>query len=381
MEDAVRALIDRAKDPAKARITIAYFSFSNKAVLNKLCEKGRAGFRIEGFFDSSSNAPETASEKLRTLCQKQDDPNARNVRVHYLGKTDWPKVWRLHHNKFLIVDSGEENEPVSVNFSSGNLSASGLSIHMDHWVMVLAPRQSNLVTTHGCVVRALRASLVDPDGDGQDAAIDSPEKYRATLDQCLAQINALLLPTAMQRENIAPLFSPNPDNSIYQALKAQIRAVKSGGTIVGAIQHFNHGGIAADLRAAASRGVKVTLLMDDDIVIGGSEVPGVTQFYNNELKNYTDPITKITAPTGIQIRFMETNSENRQSLMHNKFLILDGKRVFSGAGHFTDAGMKKNYENFYFSQVPALTEQYKKLYEWLYTRSFSEADIKKKNGL
>src|SRR5262245_33291960 len=53
MEKRIVSILSRAKDPAKATITIAYFSFSNRAVYNKLCEMGKAGFSIEGFFDQS----------------------------------------------------------------------------------------------------------------------------------------------------------------------------------------------------------------------------------------------------------------------------------------------------------------------------------------
>ena len=112
METRARAIIDKATDPAKAKIVIAYFSFSNTAVYNKLCEKGKAGFDIEGFFDQSYRTQMPA--QLATSCQ---GPSGHNVRVHFLGQlSQSPWIWRLHHNKFLLVDTGVDNEPVNLNF-------------------------------------------------------------------------------------------------------------------------------------------------------------------------------------------------------------------------------------------------------------------------
>ena len=168
MEARINSLIDRAVDPAKSKIVIAYFSFSDKGVYNKLCEKGKAGFSVEGFFDQSYRTQLPA--QLPAQCQ---GPSGNNVKVHFLGQlSNVPYVWRLHHNKFLIVDSGDDR-PVSVNFSSGNLSSYGVSAHFDHWVLMTTPRTSNVVKMHECVVDSLRKAI-DPQATGTDQMIDDP---------------------------------------------------------------------------------------------------------------------------------------------------------------------------------------------------------------
>src|SRR5262245_7927008 len=81
MEARIKTMLDRATDPAKARITIAYFSFSNKAIYNKLCERGKKGIPIEGFFDQSYRTGMPAQ-----LAQECQGPAGNNVRVHFLGQ-------------------------------------------------------------------------------------------------------------------------------------------------------------------------------------------------------------------------------------------------------------------------------------------------------
>jgi phosphatidylserine/phosphatidylglycerophosphate/cardiolipin synthase-like enzyme len=368
MEARIKTMLDRATDPAKARITIAYFSFSNKAIYNKLCERGRKGIPIEGFFDQSYRTGMPAQ-----LAQECQGPSGNNVRVHFLGQmSESPFIWRLHHNKFLIVDAGDDS-PVSLNFSSGNLSAFGTSVHFDHWVLTESGRDSNLVKQHDCVVKALRKAI-NPNGAAQDEQIDDPDVYRSTLDSCLEdtlyQPGIEWVDRAIEAEKIAPIFSPNPSGDNEQILIDQIDRVKQGGRIYGAMQHFLHYDVARALQQAVDRGVEVKLIMDDDVISGEGEVPGVRQFYDSQLKE---------SVSGIKVQFLVTNAADRQ-MMHNKFLVLenvDGEktRVFSGAGHFTDAGLRDNYENFYVTESDELSAKYGKLFDYLWPRTVTQSDI------
>lgn len=352
----ISSQIELAVDPATAKIFVAYFSFSNKPIFKKLCERATAGVPIEFFLDSSYRGNKLASDL------KACGPND-NVKLHFIGKMDVSDpndiVWRLHHNKFMIVDTGVDAEPVKINFSSGNLSAYGTSLHFDHWVTVTAQRSSNIYQTHRCVISSMLRAI-DPDGDGVDNDVDDPAVYRQNLDACLNAMSALRIEDAIKSETIAPLFSPNPKNEIANALIAEIKKLKKGRAIRGAIQHFTHTSIARALADACTRGVDVKMVMDDDVLSGESEVPGVKEFYDSFLDN-----------TCIQIRFMQTNSPAFQ-MMHNKFLILGGLRVFAGAGHFTYSAMTKNYENFYLMQSASIVNQYDTMFDGMWGISLDE---------
>lgn len=352
----ISSQIDLAVNPATAKIFVAYFSFSNKPIFKKLCERAAAGVPIEFFLDSSYRSNQLAQDLI--ACGTQN-----NVRFHFIGKMDVSNpggiIWRLHHNKFMIIDTGVATEPVKINFSSGNLSAYGTSLHFDHWVTVTADRTSNIYQTHRCVISSM-LKAIDPDGDGINNDEDDPEAYRKSLDVCLKAISSLRVEEAIAKETIAPLFSPNPKNEIANALVAEIKKLKKGRAIRGAIQHFTHTAIARALSDACQRGVDVKMVMDDDVLSGESEVPGVKEFYNSYLAN-----------TCINVRFMETNSPAFQ-MMHNKFLILGETRVFAGAGHFTYSAMTKNYENFYLMQTPSIVQQYDGMFYSMWNISLDE---------
>lgn len=377
MEAEIAKIIDEAQDPEKARITIGYFSFSNKRVFESLCDKGKAGFKVEGFFDVSYDGADQLPLRLANECQSQVAPagGEPNVVVHFLGEVKYAPgggvdVWRLHHNKFLLVEPNEDGKLARVNFSSGNLSSYGLSLHFDHWAMLAVPADSDIVAQHHCLVGALRDSL-RPDGGEKDAAADDPWTYRQSLDTCLAKTRvgkgSKWIEEALAEDRIAPLFAPDPQDRIYGALRDQLSRVRPGGRIYGAMQHFLHHGIARELASAVKRGVEVQLIMDDDVVAGGGEVPGVQEFYRSYLAE---------SASGIRVQFLRTNSGERQ-MMHNKFLVMenidgDKTRVFSGAGHFTTSGMRNNYENFYLSQDERLTADYRGLFDEMWARSVDE---------
>ncbi|MEK7691709.1 MAG: phospholipase D-like domain-containing protein, partial [Bdellovibrionota bacterium] len=307
MEPKVVEMVNAAKDPSRAYIAIAYFSFSNRAVFTALCERAKAGVKIDGFFDTDyqgdpTNMPgqlgSVYDPSTKKGCLK---PGAKNVTVRFLGRKDFDNdVWRLHHNKFLLVDTGNPGDDVFVNFSSCNLSSNGLSLHFDHWAMTQSPKSSNLVKQHYCVVDALK--VAKPNQANADE--DKPIEYRLALDTCLRNKTGwspsqAWVETSIRNEGIAPLFSPDPKDFILATLLAQIEKVKKGGHIFGAMQHFKHWDIANALKKAVSRGVRVTLLMDDDIILGEGEVPRVREFYDKYLK---------AEVTGMDIRFMVTNS-------------------------------------------------------------------------
>jgi phosphatidylserine/phosphatidylglycerophosphate/cardiolipin synthase-like enzyme len=236
-------------------------------------------------------------------------------------------------------------------------------------------RTSNVVKMHQCVVDSLRKAI-DPQGTGTDQMVDDPFVYRQTLDACLASQGTLFAPgttwveSAITKENIAPLFSPDPAGANAAILVENINRVQAGGKIYGAMQHFLHYGIAQALRSAVGRGVDVSLVMDDDIITGESEVPGVRGFYDAYLKQ---------SVSGMKVQFLVTNAVDHQ-LMHNKFLVMENvdgtkTRVFSGAGHFTDAGLHDNYENFYLSQNDSLSKKYAELFGYLWPRSITEQQV------
>lgn len=368
----IGAQIDRAiqaSDPKKASIYLAYLSFSNTTVQRKLCEAIAAGVNVRIVLDAASAG---GIDQLLSHKVCQETPNRPKVSL-LGGLTSSP--WRLHHNKFLFVNPGPGKD-INLNISSGNLSVFGTSLHMDHWLTMVAPSSSNLVRAQLCVMKALNEtteyadSIGGHNGDNDDRVA---EKYIESREECYASGGVIPMnqpDTAIAKESVALMFSPNYDE-VYSTLSKEINKVRTqgkNGYIYIAIQHFTHKGIGNDLVRASKAGVDVRIIMDDDVVTNKGEVQGAMK-HLNELK--------AKAPR-IQVRYLETNhlAGGNGAMMHNKFAILNGQRVLAGAGQYTYAAMQNNWENFALTQVPSLSKKYAEYFKELWELSVDEGYVR-----
>ncbi len=112
----------------------------------------------------------------------------------------------------------------------------------------------------------------------------------------------------------------------------------------------------------------VRIVMDDDALRGESDVPGVDQIINTMLAE---------SKQKIKIRFAETYRPEKNpngsapavAMMHNKFAIFNGQKTFSGAGQYTGAAMKTNWENFYFITNKKIITEYSKYFNEIWNES------------
>ena len=372
----INAQIDRAiqaQDPSKASIFVAYFSLSNKLVHNKLCEALAKGVDVRIVLDAGSSA-NIETLQANPTCQQA----SKKPRVAFLGGlTSQP--WRLHHNKFLYVDPGNDTY-VNINASSGNLSSFGTSLHEDHWLTMTAPKSSNLIRAHLCVMQGLEAAIKLADSQGGHSGDNDEEvadAYIRSREACYQKTGVIAMDNpeaAIAKEGVAMLFSPNANGEVYSAFKREIGKVtaeaKQGkpAFLYVAIQHFLHSGVGNDMIQASRAGVDVRIIMDDDVVTEKGEVKGVLDF----LKNLQSQAPKI------KVRYIETNhlAGGNGAMMHNKFAILNGKRVLSGAGQYTGAAMRNNWENFALTQNAGLTAKYAQYFKELWEVSVNEAYVK-----
>jgi hypothetical protein len=362
----INAQLDRAllnKD--KSEVFIAYFSMSNKRVHEKICELIAAGVKVEIFLDEGSST-NISDLELNPKCANKD---LKSLTYTFLGGSTSGDSWRLHHNKFLYVNPGN-GEKININFSSGNLSSFGTSLHLDHWVTMLAPENSNLSKAYQCVMQGLRkARDLKRNQVSSDSKIVS--SYISGRDDCYKTKNVLAqndVETAIKSEKIAPVFTPNLDSVAYNIFSKELSKIRDRGYIYIGIQHFLHYGIKKDLIAAAKSGVDVRIIMDDDVVAEKGEVTGVLDFLKD---------LQTSAPQ-IQVRYIETNHEagGNGQMMHNKFALLNGVRVFSGAGHYTKAAMNNNWENFALTEVPELNKKYAQYFKELWNVSVDEKYVR-----
>lgn len=356
--------------PDKSKVLAAEFSFSNKLVFAKLCELGKAGVSVQVYLDAGSPIADISE------CQK--DVSNPNYKVDFLGGfTNFPE-WRLHHNKTIIVDAGD-GSPFDIDFASGNLSSYGTSLHLENWVAMKAKQSSNIARATLCLFEGLKAAsqksteigIYDDMDFSKDPIVMST--YTNKIDACYVQNDVIPMyqtEKAIALEGIAPIFTPNDGNLATAEFLKEIRKISKmgkGAYIYIAIEHFTKGSVARALTQAADNGVDVRLIMNAGTVTGATEVQSDVTFYEQNIRG-----------TNMKARFIETNPNaggNGQQ-MHNKFSILNGKRVFSGAGHYTSSGLETNYETLYFTEDAKLNSQYASYFKKLWDASVDEDNMR-----
>jgi len=102
-----------------------------------------------------------------------------------------------------------------------------------------------------------------------------------------------------------------------------------------AIYAFNSKKIAAALSAADRRGVAVRVLSDR---------------YN--AKRYVNLILMMRH-SGVEIKF-----DRRESIYHNKFIVIDGHAILTGSYNFTDSAEFKNAENILILDNPEIASKF-----------------------
>jgi phosphatidylserine/phosphatidylglycerophosphate/cardiolipin synthase-like enzyme len=142
-------------------------------------------------------------------------------------------------------------------------------------------------------------------------------------------------------------FSPGIGG--YRAEDVVVQAIREAKNSVHmAAYSFTSKPIAAALLAAKQRGIDVKIVVD-----------------------HKENSGKYSAATFTANQGVPTRTDSHYAIMHNKFLVIDGKSVETGSFNYTAAAASKNAENaLLLRNVPSLAAVYEK--EW--TRLWSESD-------
>jgi len=147
---------------------------------------------------------------------------------------------------------------------------------------------------------------------------------------------------------ITALFSPK--GGIEQKILTSIAAALE--TIEMAAYAFTNENIAKALTDAIKRGVKVSLVMDK------SQTKGSQASLHDELEKAGTAIRLISPPGGI---------------MHDKFIIVDGKKVEWGSYNYTGRAEDANFENATFLFNGNLAQKYHSDFVSIYNQATPEA--------
>ncbi len=314
--------------PDTKELYLAYLSFSSQNMVKALCAAVGRGVKITMVLDTGEDhLPNKDAESLKQ-CGR-----AGLVNVNYRGSSGG---LGYAHNKILMVNPGQK--VVKLVFSSGNMS-SGTSTNHENWNFVTTSGDSYFAAAHKCVVESMISGG------------DSIPHFTTALNTCRAKI------TAQPETDIKVFFSPVDGAPAL----AQVQTAGNAAKDISAMSHRFSGDMARAFESFLSKRTPIRFILDDDIYWSNKRNEDIGRNTAVEAaKIYKDLIGK-----GMNAKFLQTNQTIFQ-LQHNKFVIFNfgsTGAVFNGAGNFTSAAFRQNFENFYYIQIPEVVDAYKKQYD------------------
>lgn len=149
--------------------------------------------------------------------------------------------------------------------------------------------------------------------------------------------------------NIDPPQDYDPDNFVGEVPEALIKLIdQAQESIHVAAFEFELTPVAEALVAAHNRGVDVKWYTDDEHGLEADSEDGHGQF-------------QMMMDAGIPVR-----DDERQSLMHDKFIIIDEEIVWTGSTNLTRTGMFKNDNNVIVFESTRIAEKYEREFKELW---------------
>lgn len=373
-------------------IYISFFSFSNKNIAAALCAEtsARPDLKVTIFLDKGEGQVGALANTIDVLDAEMSDPQHRRYIPGYktgCGDRLKPRETArgsggfggagnfLQHAKiFMALDQKElpespsglnawikRSQKIRFTSSSANMSSYGTTLHFENWLFFETPADHYIGQQNLCTMMAFR--MAEAQGNKQR------EQFKSAYQDCEAQISSP--PSKDIEYYIVPSAANNKGTGPESVLKTIISSAQQ--FVKMAIHRFTTGSIAYPLMSKSRQGVSVMVIQDDDtlrasVIDGGSAA---------DVGGYDVRILRMNLDAGIDVTFMETNSETTTHMFHNKFIVVDDRVVFQGAGNFTadaiNAGGKDgNYEQFYVIQIPQLVKAYSRAWDYLRETSTSK---------
>lgn len=353
-------LNDWLSDPKIKSAKLAYFSFSNKNMKNALCAAAERGVKVDIYLHRQ-NIPTPVVQEMMAC--------SPNLKVIPRG-TEFGSGY-LQHAKIFMLSESENPMPLAdltgdavdaarasttrFTSSSANMSSYGTALHLENWLFFEAETTDYLAQEQLCFFKAIDTmQLGDPTSERQS--------FVSINNTCRQAI------TAAPRSDIR--FMAVPHGNATPVPYAAMQEILSGAqqSIKVAIHRLTTGGIAKKLAQKAQQGVDVNVLFDDDTFRVGQCDGGAAM----DVAAFDTQSLRTIRAGGGKIGLVGTNGA-LPHLHHNKFIIVDDKILFQGAGNFTSTSLNAfdlgNIEHFYVITVPDIVAAYVK--GWDYLRSIA----------
>jgi hypothetical protein len=330
-------------------IFIATYSYNNIQISNYLCSQLKKGANIEVISDYSYS-------QNKGLKRLSEDCGEKKAKILYLGRREIDKEWPIQHIKLIMYENSAD-ENLTIIFGTANASLASYGLHFESWNFVRTSKDTSFAKQHLCLKKALDSAGQTPIGGSyaKEAA-----KFKEVLSECRKSSHTLAFDEALKREGIVPLFLPVKEDNVEEKIISAIDGVEKGSEISAATQLLTDLDLINSFIRAVERGVKVSLVLEDDTLTGAGDSRKTAVYYKRRLES-----------SGINFKFIETNQAIPQ-LMHLKFILINKTLLITGSGQFSHAGLNENYENFYFAQIPQMVQDYQRLFEKLWRAGYED---------
>lgn len=310
-------------------VFLAYLSFSNATVGDRLCTLAQGGTKVTFVLDARSSQADRLEQCGATIL----------LRGH-AGSIGYA------HNKVILINPRGDSAYMKMTFSSGNMS-SGVVTHHENWHFIDVARDSYFAQSHVCL---MEAQVSEQASSGRAA-------YKAALDSCRGAIEA------EEESDIKAFFIPHTEDR-KRVARYMLGAVGEAAQIDLGAHRFGHTDLVTKLAERLEAGaLTVRMVADDDLYWLDPEVGESVQTGNNEAFEATN-VARLEAAGGddFEIRYFETNHAEHM-LHHNKYLVYRHGSgapwaVLAGAANLTKTGFNDNFENIYFIKVPAVLDAF-----------------------
>lgn len=336
IEDMLVAWTEAADTTA---LSATYMTFSSGRIATALCTAAARGVVVKVFLQKDYLDPATASGAYKKLLEcAAANPS---MKVFPRGGSSW-----LNHAKIFLAQSATRARFTS---SSANLSASGVSLHYDNWLVLDAPNEHHLAKANLCYFDSLENML---------NAQGVPDKgvFQKKWKECWTALPANANPEVSFIGVPAGQGMPKPYDVLLDLVNGAQTRIRIAAHKITRPPSGNFK-LADALAARRAAGVEVDVVFDDDTALKSLNAPGSAglNVSVDELKGYD-----ILREAGAAVSFVDTN-EGGGLLMHNKYVIVDDTKVFTGAGNFSAASLTgKNTEQFYVVTAPDVVAAYVK---------------------
>lgn len=330
---------------------LTFLSFSNTDIVKAVCraiEKNNT--KVTLIIDSNNRDNDGRDTGLLKVANCRPDtalysPGEANIpRTEFRGNI---KGLGYAHNKIIIAHY-KDSKKVKLVYASANMS-SGTHLHHENWHFVTTSTDSHFYQAHQCIRK------------GMLNYASSKKEFVSYIGKCR---NSIRIP---EESDIKLFIVPSEGDKAMKNILKQMRGSKA---LDLAAHRFTHNSLVEGLSSAARRGVKVRMVLDDDVYWAAQ----LRETVGSNMVGEYYKVQKV-ARAGARIKYMQTN-ETEKLLHHNKYIIFDKKSgpdgVHCGAGNFTVAAFSRNFENFYYITIPSVVNQFKKQYRYKWGKLASD---------